>query len=47
MLTQVCRPWVMSHVDTPTTLPELTSPKQPWWSEITVSPYATSNTGRP
>ena len=47
VLTQVCRPRVMNHVDTPTTLPELTSPKQPRWSEITISPYAASNTGRP
>ena len=47
MLTRVCRLWVMNHVDIPTTLPKLISPKQPRWSEITISPYATSNTGRP
>ena len=47
VLTRVCRPWVMHHVDTPTTLPELTSLKQPRWSEITISPYAASNTDRP
>ena len=47
VLTRVCQPWVMHHVDTPTTLPELTSPKQPRWSEISVSPYAASNSGRP
>ena len=33
VLTRVCRTWVMHHNDTPTTLPELTSSKQPRWSE--------------
>ena len=46
VLTRVCRPWMMNHVDTPTTFSKLTSPKQPQWSEITVSSYAASNTGR-
>ena len=36
-----------AHVDTPTTLSELTSPKQPRWSAISVSPYAASISGRP
>ena len=35
------------HVDTQTTLPELSSPTQPRWSESNISPYATSITGRP
>ena len=47
VLTQVYRPWVMDHVDTQTTLPELTYPKQPRWSKITVSPYTASISGRP
>ena len=46
VLIRVCRPLVMHNVDTPTTLPELTSPKQPRWSEIAVSPYEASNSGR-
>ena len=33
VLTQVCRLWVMYHVDTPTTVPKLISPKQPRWSK--------------
>ena len=33
VLTRVCRTWVMHHNDTPTTLPELRSSKQPRWSE--------------
>ena len=33
VLTWVCRPWVIYHDNTQTTLPELISPKQPWWSE--------------
>ena len=33
VLTRVCRPWVMYHGDTPTTLSELTSLQQPRWSE--------------
>ena len=36
VLTWVCQTWVMHHVDTPTTLPELTSPKQPRWSETSL-----------
>ena len=47
VLTWVYRPWVMHHVDTPTTLPELTSLKQPRWSAISVSPYAASISDRP
>ena len=47
VLTRVCRPWVMHHVDTPTTFSELTSPKQPRWSEIAVSLYAASNSDCP
>ena len=35
------------HVDTPTTLLELSSPIQPRWSENEVSPYATFIIGRP
>ena len=35
------------HADTPTTLPELSTPIQPWWSEYNISPYATSTIGRP
>ena len=33
VLTRVCRPWVMYHVDTLTTLPELISLKQRRWSK--------------
>ena len=47
ILTQVCQTWAMHHVDTPTTLSELSSPKQPRWSENIISPYATSIIGRP
>ena len=35
------------HVDTPTTLPELSTPIQPRWNENNISPYATSAIGRP
>ena len=35
------------HVDTPTTLPELSTPIQPRWSEHNISPYATSSIGHP
>ena len=35
------------HVDTPTTLPELSIPIQPRWSESNISPYSTSVIGRP
>ena len=47
VLTRVCQTWAMHHADTPTTLPELSSPIQPRWSENIISPYATSITGRP
>ena len=33
VLTRVCRTWAMHHVDTPTTLPELSPIIQPQWSE--------------
>ena len=29
VLTRVCQTWAMHHADTPTTLPELSSPIQP------------------
>ena len=47
VLTRICQTWAMHHADTPTTLPELSSPIQSRWSENTISPYATSITGRP
>ena len=37
VLTWVSRTWTMHHVDTPTTLPELPSPIQSRWSEISSS----------
>ena len=39
VLTRVCRAWAMQHADTPTTLPELSFPIQPWWSEIRKTPH--------
>ena len=42
VLTRVCQTWAMHHTDTPTTLPELSSPIQSRWSESIISLYATS-----
>ena len=39
--------WAMHHADTPTTLLELSSPIQSWWSESIISSYATSIISRP
>ena len=47
VLTRVCQTWAMHHADTPTTLPELSSPTQPRWNKSIISPYATFITGRP
>ena len=44
VLTRVCQTWMMHHVNTPITLPELSSPLQPRWSESIISPYTTCNT---
>ena len=44
---RVCQTWAIHHANTPTTLPKLSSPIQPWWSENNISSYATSITNHP